>query len=182
MIECNLFIELQGFVAEVLGPDHGGVSGRGINRMTQAANRVTAEYWYQKFLPGHFNAAQKQYRLQPRKKPYAAIKKALAEGQQVRGIGRERVQRGGVIDIVRSGITERQARSSGITRATPTRAIVYIRVPHYAAMRRKDPTQPYLPDEITKVTASELNDMRLLWQETFIQQATASVARATLTP
>ena len=160
-----------------------GLSNRKINAMRRNANQATVLYWHRKFLPGHFTQAQSRYRLQNRKQPYSEIKRKLASGETIRVGGkllRDKVRRGGVIDIVRSGLTERQAVAASPVQAYPSRAILHLMVPQYAAMARKDKSQPDMRYEITRTTQDERTRMMIYWVRIFLQQVGQTRSRMRL--
>lgn len=168
MFEINLGIEVTNFAAVIFHPDD-NFSKRQVNAIIKHANWQTADFWFRNFLPNHFNAKQAQYvTIKDRKPPYKDIKQKLARGMAIKGIGKERVQRGGSIHNVRSGLTERQAKSSGIVEATAVRAKVTMTVPRYSTIRRKDPSMPFTPTEVTAVSQSEYRMLAMRWQAEFV--------------
>ena len=101
----------------------------------------------------------------------------LAGGQRVKGVGRERIQRGGMIDIVRSGRTERMARAASIVRTFPTKAYVSMSVPSYVSLTPKDPSKPRQASEMTRVTMGETRTLRRYWQRIIKRELTADRQR-----
>lgn len=136
------------------------------------ANRAGMDHWRQKFLPLRFLPGNQRFRHQTRKKPYTEIKKVLARtgfaivnGQRIE----ERVQRGGEVNLVRSGVTERLARGSFAIASYPTRATLRIRA-KTAVARRPKPGKPNLPAEIKYTPPSEVTEVRLVISDDFINR------------
>ena len=137
---------------------------RRMNEYQARANKEGVLYWHRHFLPRHFTPDNRRYRMQERKPPYKAIKRRLAEhgvvyihGQRIR----ERVQRGGVVNVVRSGRTENMAKASTPVAAFPTRAVIRLRV-NEAVARRPGQGKPDMAGEILMTPQDERDMIRVV--------------------
>lgn len=171
MIRLYMSVEYQGFATMFARSTGTPASNRMLNRHRASANKEAVLVWHRHFLPGHFTAKQRKYNNQKRKEPYSKIKEELGRTGKAFVNGRvihERVQLGGQIDNVRKGKSSQMAKGASPVKATPQSATVYMRVPFYAAMKRKDPTKPQMAKEITQVTDDEKMAMRRAWVRTFV--------------
>ena len=175
MYSMFIQVEYSGFVAGFEETVGRSIGQRALGNILGFANRETVLYWHRKFLPLHFTSAQRVYSNKRRKFPYSQIKKDLANGRQATYKGftiREKhpVQRGGVIDNVRKGWTERQARQSPGVFASKTRGTLTMFVPRYAAIQNRDGNKPDKAAEITAVAPSEYPALRRVFQRTFVNR------------
>lgn len=81
----------------------------------------------------------------------------------------EQIIKGGEVDIVRSGTTERKANIQTAIFASPTRAKTRVIVPDYVLKKR--PGQPNQKREIQKITRSENNRLTMAWRGRFLRGA-----------
>ena len=148
---------------------------RMLSNILSHCNRQTVLYWHRTLLPLHFTADQRRYNHQRRKFPYMKIKRELASGGEAYNNGyriteKHPVQRGGIIDNVRKGWTERQARRSPGVFASKTRGTITMFVPSYAAIRHRDPGKPDKEAEITAVAPQEYPELRRVFERTFVRR------------
>ena len=174
MFQVHIAVDYVGHAA-ALAPGW-GVDSRRIKEYRRRANHAGVQYWRVNYLPLHFvpgNATK--YRYQKRKRPYQAIKEELAQSgtSYVKGrVLHERVQRGGKVDIVRSGHSERSARSANVIASYPTRATLRIQVKPGVGVRPKD-DKPDMRHEVTFTPANEREMMRVVVSNEFRSQLLA---------
>lgn len=154
-------------------------------RAARQSYGVALAYWHEVVLPRHFaKNTQQKYGYRRRKAPYRRIKRRLAQGLPVRGRyghrirGREaRVIKGGLVSIVRSGQTERQARAASNIRTTPSEGVLTMRVPHYITQRSKM-DRPKQGQEITTVPEGEVREVSRVAHREFFRELHAEGRRA----
>ena len=174
-------------MAAVLAPGLGATArGRmALSRLRVGPNREALKLWHQRFLPMHFTRRNLVYNYQRRKTPYKTIKKALAEGGGVAVYNgytireKQPVQRGGTVDIVRKGFTERKARAAVAISSYPTRAVIKMLVPSYAALKMPAADRPHMAKEMTTVTLWEKRHMANKWEKEMGRMITAYSERIT---
>ncbi len=159
---------------------------RATDRSAGKAYGYALQYWHQEFLPFHFTRqATTRYKYQKRKKPYSAIKRRLGMGQGAvdgNGVpirGRDAVVRkGGLVDNVRGGNTERMARAGYLLKTSGKRAVLTMMVPRYISMRRRDPSKPNMGAEITTIVRNERVPLVKAADEMFQEELRREVRKA----
>lgn len=170
-----LNVDYEGWFAEIAQRRGGlGVSRPAKRVLLTDSNRKVIEYWHNKVIPRHFEtSARYRYHYQKRKPPYVAIKKALARGERVIAKGRqlpaEKVVKGGQVDVVRAGSTERKAEAPAPIRSTENKAVVRLKVPRYAGDRRNRTGRPNMGREIKTITNREKQTMVRVWKMAFMR-------------
>ena len=103
-------------------------------------------------LPRHFREGnRRRYNHKARTAAYKKQKRRLAR--------RSKVERGGRVDLVYSGLLESLVTRHHIVKAFPTRATINLQGPRYVTMRPKDPTKPFKAREIITVRDDERADL-----------------------
>lgn len=135
----------------------------------QYANYQVARYWHRFMLPGHFKRnAKRRYKHKRRRQRYSQIKQDMAHGIGLQTDPRtgqvtiDRVLKGGVVDIVRSGQSESRARKTRNFSSTATGWTVKMRVPKYLVQRRKG-SFPDMKREIGTNTGEEARLLARIW-------------------
>ncbi|HEY1064809.1 MAG TPA: hypothetical protein VGE52_01810 [Pirellulales bacterium] len=120
---------------------------------TKASTAEMGRRWHSKYARLHFTPqAEKRYGYKPRTTRYKRNKRKLAE--------RGKVQSGGVVPLVFSGLLREALLTHATIRSFPTRATVVMTVPRYVKQRPQG-NRPYLAAEATMVIeeeAAELSD------------------------
>lgn len=145
-------------------------SHRRMRKHMAFANRTGLEYWHDFFLPLRFNAGNKKYNHKKRKDPYLYIKRERGLGKAVRGRGgweTDKVYKGGLVDLVRTGKTERKAEAASPIASYAYRATLMIAVPYYAS-GKPQADKPDLASEITTTPASEREVIRVVVSRNFM--------------
>jgi len=152
--------------------DRSNASKRIINELRARAAKAAVLDWQARILPTHFKGGlQNRYSGQQRRPPYSDIKRKLARGEKVYVGGvrlRDKVKKGGVVKVVRSGKTEQQARVARAVRSTPNKAVLSMSVPRYAATRPLG-GKPDLPSEITATVPADVAYLRRTWLFDFMR-------------
>lgn len=128
-----------------------GVAARRWPGIAREGMRAAGDEWQASFLEFHFAPfAKVKYRYQPRSARYLMRKEML-------GRSGGKVERGGRIDLVLSGLLEELVTGHRhITKAFPTRFSVDMFVPSYAS-RRPRGNRPNIAAELTATTTAENN-------------------------
>lgn len=163
--------DYSGFFAEIANQRGGyGLSRRAKRLVLTEANRTCVLHWHNHIIPKHFESHAKfKYSHKPRKKITEIIKQKLAAGQTAFFGGEkitDRVEKGGRVDLVRTGRTETQSEASAPIRATPTKAEVILRVPRYILYAQKN-GRIRLAAEITALTDSDKAVLTEVWKQAF---------------
>ena len=79
----------------------------------------------------------------------------------------ESIVKGGRVDVVRSGRTERKAERVVPIYSTPRQAVAVLRVPKHTASRPRA-GRPNMAAEITKTTKGERSEIMDVWSKTFL--------------
>lgn len=176
MYELQIYVEYTGFAAFLERSIGRPLSTRKNGEFRSIANKEAVLYWHRNFLPRHFSRAQRMYNNRERKPAYQDIKQKLASGQTLIINGRlvnEKVQKGGEIDAVRGGDTERQAEGAPTVVTNPNMAKLRFIVPRYAAIKPRDPSKPNLRFELTRTTAAERTQLRKEWMRSYKRSVNA---------
>lgn len=124
------------------------VSARKLKEIMREAHRQQAESWHRRYARLHFEPIGRyRYAYQRRSPGYRKQKARLASVGKVEG--------GGEIDLVHSGLTRRKAMARPLIKALPTRATVQMATPSYVTMHRRRADRPDLAAEILKVVRPE---------------------------
>jgi hypothetical protein len=163
-------VEYEG-MAVLLAP---GLSrtGRVMGGFRAEANKRGVLHWHKNMLPRHFTASNARYNYQPRKQKYLEIKReigqtgrAFVNGQLIR----ESVAKGGVVDVVRSGVTEVMMRADSPVTTSANRATLRMEAPAAVAARPRG-DRPDMSREITITTPGERDEIRTVWMQEFNRQ------------
>jgi len=117
--------------------------------------RAVADRWQKKWLPRHFaRRARTRYNYAPRTEKWKKYKKwAAANSKTVN------VKKGGRVDIVFTGLTERQFRRRHAVRAFPTRATISMHGSKYITMRLNRKNKKAMGQEIVRHIPEEIRDL-----------------------
>jgi len=111
-----------------------------LKKILREVHADIGEHWHQKYLPWHFEPFAKQkYKHRKRSFKYSKRKRKLA----AKGV----VKKGGTVDNVFSGQTERNLENLAVIRPTARRVTVVMTGPRYITSR--------MEDEVTAVTPAE---------------------------
>lgn len=140
------------------------------------AMKDTGQFWHSVVLPRHFQRnAKRRYQYQQRKRKYSAIKKRLAEGEDVYIHGElldEEVIEGGVVDIVRGGYTQSRSKTRPTIVAGPRTATIKFKVPRYISRRRRG-SQPNMGRELKTLSTLDRVGMTDVMQHSFVRYVKA---------
>ena len=141
------------------------VGVRKLKEFCREGFRQAVLFWHRKYHPLHYRSfSAAKYRYKQRRKGYIERKKL--------GINPP-VKRGGLADIVRSGLTESVMTRPRPVRAYPTRARMRMPGPSYVTMRPRDSRKPSLAREITRVISSEERAILKTFEITVMRQIKA---------
>lgn len=163
--------DYSGFFAEIANQRGGyGLSRKAKRLVLAEANRTCVLHWHNHLIPHHFELSGRfKYQYKPRKHITVKIKKMLAAGQTVFFGGQkitDNVEKGGQVDLVRTGKAERQAEESAPIRATPQKAELTMRVPRYILYAQKN-GRIRLAAEITSLTVTDKAVLTEVWKQAF---------------
>lgn len=145
-----------------------GVAKRVQDEAIRFAMFQTARFWARHMLPKHFDkGANYRYRYQRRKRQYSELKRIMANKGSIVDprTGREeraRVIKGGTVDIVYGGDTERKAESNQMINVTTKGFTLKMRVPRYIVQRRRG-SYPDMKREIAQSSVEEARQLRLVF-------------------
>lgn len=138
-------IPLRVVTKETAPPD---IAKRRLPRMMRDVYTHVGETWQRKMLRNHFkSAARFIYNHQRRTWKYIQHK--------IRAARRGKVQGGGRIDNVYSGLLRKLMTRRHIVRGYPTRATIKMVGPSYITMRPRDPKKPNKARELLTITPGE---------------------------
>ena len=150
-----------------------GVGRRGRVAGMQYANYQVARFWHRFMLPDHFKRnAKRRYKHKRRRQRYSQIKQDMAHGIGLQTDPRtgevqiDKVLKGGVVDIVRSGESEKRARKTRNFSSTATSWTIRMRVPKYLVQRRKG-SYPDMRREIGTNTGEEARLLARIWWKAY---------------
>jgi hypothetical protein len=134
-----------------------GFSDRGWTEGCKTGMRAVGEWWEAEIKMRHFEAdAASRYGYQPRTERYLRRKKAIAAKTW-------RVLEGGQRDLVLHGQTRGAVRMRHTPRVFPTRLTIHIPTPSYVQMRPRTTGRPNLGEELTRLTADEVQAAERLY-------------------
>jgi hypothetical protein len=128
------------------------MADRAYGKAIKAGLQAEGEYWRDKQLPQHFTPGAKgRYHHQARTTKYLIRKMAMAR------IGK--VQDGGLIDNVYTGLLREFMLTTGQVRATSKHVAISMAGPKYISMVPKNTRQPDKAKEITATTDDDRYDL-----------------------
>lgn len=152
----------------------------------QYANYQVARFWHRYMLPKHFERnAKRRYKHKRRKQRYSQIKRDMANGiglvtdPRTGEVQLDRVVKGGVVDIARSGDSESKSRKTRNFASTATSWTIRMRVPKYLVQRRKG-SYPDMRREIGTNTGEEARLLARVWWAAYRKFLNRNKVRQTL--
>lgn len=164
-------VDYTGFFAEIANQNGGyGLSRKAKRLVLTEANRKCVQHWHEYIIPNHFDLHGRfKYQYKPRKRITNKIKTMLASGDTVYFGGQkitDKVEKGGRVDLVRTGKTERQAEESAPIRSTPQKGELTMRIPRYILYAQKK-SRIRLAAEITSLTPTDKVVLTEVWAQAF---------------
>lgn len=167
-------VNATGWGAALFGRAGKQFSQRAINRSVSSALEDGLKLWHSQMLPDHFKPGNTaKYNYQPRKAEYKRRK-----AQRRRTYKGRPIQRGGLVDLVYTGDTERQAKTRYVTVAKGTTARLYMYVPFYITTRRRFAGFPDMTKEILAISQPEERKINTVVRNSFYKRVQDEIARA----
>lgn len=114
--------------------------------------------WQKRFVPLHFKRGNKsRYNLPKRTKRYLDQKRRY--GQRGRDPQGRRVEKGGLVNLVYTGLAERLFTKRHAVKAYPTRATINMHGPRYVTMRPYKSQRHNLGEQVLRVIPEEYDDL-----------------------